>query len=689
MSALALTFRIYRKDQLLREETLRQGVIKLGKVPSAHLRLDDDSVSRMHAIIEVDTAGRVHLIDLGSTRGTFVNGQKIDKARLETGDELTIGDLRIEVAFAKAVPELKAVPPAIPVVAKSRPLFTQVFDDEPAGAKAIEVAAMLGDSVVGVKHCMNPKSGQLSKQTLGMFGIGAASLLAAAVSFGVSVHTSAENKAGLQRTIAEHRPAYSFRPEVLSPAWDLTAFGGFALGMSTVIAGLARARSEKRSPSYRIGTGPDVDAAVAVDRASFPLVAPSANGDDFVFNYGAGIDGELLLDGTATSLADLIATGKAKPSPVVAGALELPIPPRAKIRAKAGQTTFMVSAVAEPRHQAAPLFDHLEARTLKYFAGALAFHLGVILIANTIPSDDTSAAIDIADEMRLENKTSQTVKDDLPPDQQPEDHGEGTGETGVAAKAMKLDEGQAGDHDSNDTNKHLAVKDMKTTPQITREEAIHDAQIAGILGSLSSPEHNFNALVDETGLSSGFDDATFYGNLYGADAGTAHGEFGGGLIGFGRGGGCPAGGDCGLIGNGGRYNTIGSGRHAGGGWGGLGGDGLKMKKHEARIPVDWHGTASIVGGLDRAIIKRYIKMNIEKISYCYEHELIARPNLEGSVNIVFFISPNGVVTSASGKGFDTTVDDCVAGVISRIEFPKPQDGGGVNVTYPFTFHATK
>ncbi|MFT3694286.1 MAG: FHA domain-containing protein [Kofleriaceae bacterium] len=122
MSALALTFRIYRKDQLVREETLRQGVIKLGKVASAHLRLDDESVSRMHAIIEVDTAGRVHVIDLGSTRGTFVNGQKINKARLETGDEMMIGDLRIEVAFAKATaPELKAVPPAIPVVAKLAP----------------------------------------------------------------------------------------------------------------------------------------------------------------------------------------------------------------------------------------------------------------------------------------------------------------------------------------------------------------------------------------------------------------------------------------------------------------------------------------------------------------------------------------------------------------------------------------
>ncbi|MFT3694285.1 MAG: AgmX/PglI C-terminal domain-containing protein [Kofleriaceae bacterium] len=550
---------------------------------------------------------------------------------------------------------------------------------------------MLGDSVVDVKHCMNPKSGTLSKQTLGMFGIGAASLLTAAISFGVSVHTAAENKAGLQRTIAEHRPAYSYRPEVLSQGWDFAAFGGFALGMSTLIAGLARARSEKRNPAYTIGTAPNVQCAVEdAPAASFPLVAPSADGEDFVFNYGAGIEGELMLDGTSTSLADLVATGRAKPSMAIAGALELPIPSRAKIRAKAGQTTFMVSAVAQPREQPVALFDRLEARTLKYFAGALAFHMAVIAIANTIPSDDSSVNIDVGDTAMIDNKFIDSAKEDMPPEPDPDaENGTSSASSGVDAKKMKLDEGQAGDHDSTDTNKHLAVKDMKTPPQITREEAIHSAQVAGILGSLSSPDRNFNALVDETGISSGFDNVTFYGNLYGADAGTAHGEFGGGLIGFGRGGGCVDAGECGLIGGGGRFNTIGNGKHAGQGWG-PGGTGIgRMPNHVAQIPVSWHGTATIVGGLDKAIIKRYIKMNIEKISYCYEHELIARPNLEGSVNISFFISPTGAVTSAGGKGFDSVVDDCVAGVIQRIEFPKPSDGGGVNVTYPFTFHATK
>ncbi|HET9624737.1 MAG TPA: FHA domain-containing protein, partial [Kofleriaceae bacterium] len=94
-----LTFRIFKGDQLLREERLSLSVIKLGKVPSAHLKLDDETVSRMHAIIEVNGPGDVSIIDLGSTKGTFVNGQKVNKAKLQSGDTIMVGETRIELAI--------------------------------------------------------------------------------------------------------------------------------------------------------------------------------------------------------------------------------------------------------------------------------------------------------------------------------------------------------------------------------------------------------------------------------------------------------------------------------------------------------------------------------------------------------------------------------------------------------------
>src|SRR5580704_3807655 len=95
-----LTFRIFKGDQLIREERLSLSVIKLGKVPSAHLKLDDETVSRMHAIIEVNGPGDVSIIDLGSTKGTFVNGQKDNKAKLQSGDVIVVGETRIELSIA-------------------------------------------------------------------------------------------------------------------------------------------------------------------------------------------------------------------------------------------------------------------------------------------------------------------------------------------------------------------------------------------------------------------------------------------------------------------------------------------------------------------------------------------------------------------------------------------------------------
>src|SRR5688572_7005171 len=96
---IPLTFKIFKGDQLLRTETLSQPVIKVGKLSSSHLRLDDETVSRMHAVIEVTGPSDISIIDLGSTKGTFVNGQKVNKAKLQSGDTVTLGDTRIEVAI--------------------------------------------------------------------------------------------------------------------------------------------------------------------------------------------------------------------------------------------------------------------------------------------------------------------------------------------------------------------------------------------------------------------------------------------------------------------------------------------------------------------------------------------------------------------------------------------------------------
>ena len=44
--------------------------------------------------------------------------------------------------------------------------------------------------------------------------------------------------------------------------------------------------------------------------------------------------------------------------------------------------------------------------------------------------------------------------------------------------------------------------------------------------------------------------------------------------------------------------------------------------------------------------------------------------------------------TANGSGMDDEVARCVATVVKQIKFPRPTNGGPVQVNYPFNFHAT-
>ena len=65
-------------------------VTLLGRGTDCDLRLVDPGVSRHHAELRVEDSDVV-VVDLGSTNGTFVNGQPIRRAPLSDGSRVTIG----------------------------------------------------------------------------------------------------------------------------------------------------------------------------------------------------------------------------------------------------------------------------------------------------------------------------------------------------------------------------------------------------------------------------------------------------------------------------------------------------------------------------------------------------------------------------------------------------------------------
>ena len=135
------------------------------------------------------------------------------------------------------------------------------------------------------------------------------------------------------------------------------------------------------------------------------------------------------------------------------------------------------------------------------------------------------------------------------------------------------------------------------------------------------------------------------------------------------------------------YGTIGNGHGAGSEYGlGGNGGGPGHGRHSVTIPQPVIGNPT-GGGLDKEIIRRYIKRNASKLQYCFEKQLLAKPGIQGEIQAQFMIMPDGSVKSSMAKGFDSEVASCVGEVIGAIEFPKPSDGGVVQVNYPLTFHA--
>jgi hypothetical protein len=65
-------------------------LVILGRGTDCDLRLVDPGVSRHHAEIRVED-GDVVLVDLGSTNGTFVNGQPVRRIALADGTRVTLG----------------------------------------------------------------------------------------------------------------------------------------------------------------------------------------------------------------------------------------------------------------------------------------------------------------------------------------------------------------------------------------------------------------------------------------------------------------------------------------------------------------------------------------------------------------------------------------------------------------------
>jgi hypothetical protein len=84
----------FADDERVRVVPLQDGWTRIGRSLSAHVRFDDPTVSRRHALLYRDEGG-ARILDDRSLNGVFKNGERVELEELEDGDEIGIGRFRI------------------------------------------------------------------------------------------------------------------------------------------------------------------------------------------------------------------------------------------------------------------------------------------------------------------------------------------------------------------------------------------------------------------------------------------------------------------------------------------------------------------------------------------------------------------------------------------------------------------
>ena len=124
----------------------------------------------------------------------------------------------------------------------------------------------------------------------------------------------------------------------------------------------------------------------------------------------------------------------------------------------------------------------------------------------------------------------------------------------------------------------------------------------------------------------------------------------------------------------------------GGGMGVKAGLGKKGAKRVGKIKV---GSGATRGFCAKGHIKSVVRRRAGAIRACYEKRLQLKPNLKGKLQVRWTIALDGKTTSVSVTSNtlgDSKVSNCVARVLRRMRFRKPE-GGICVVQWPFVFNS--
>ena len=723
---VALTFALYQGDQLVRRDTIAQDIVKVGKDPRSHLRVDDELASRMHAVIEVAGPNDITLIDLGNEPGTMVNGQRVNKCKVRPGDQIQIGSTMIHLESAELATAVAAAPPPAPT----------------AGA----TAAMPAMSTAAASSVVPPPAPQATS-----LGIGAVPPPPANIGANPFAPTTPSAPPPPNPYAAQSAPP---PPPPPNPFAQANPFAAVASPFAAVANPFVASASEQGGNPYAINapggsdfdpsqpytfslmkSGPEVHpdevethaAAIEVivkwdqntlhvqhssppksfyvgEEASdyfipseqlgttrAPIVVARGGGATLIMLPRSSGTVEVPGQGTFT-FEDLISSGRARSSSEMSGAHEYDLPTNAKAKMNLeGGLTFEVSNVNAGKSPPVGAFSSFEPAAYMFIGLSFLLHIGIVAsMAFFMPKmgNDDAEAID-RDQLllmqKMLNAAAEREEEQKETEQQPDQADQKEGGTGTRAKG---EEGSMGNPNTKDTNKRYGVQGPQDNadPHIARQAALKEAQEFGMIGLINvGAGGDPNAPTAPWGRddSLGNDPLSARGNMWGDAIGDAFGAGGLGLSGVGEGGGGHGEG-IGL----GNVGTLGHGAGTGTGQGFGNGHGRLTGAHQTKAPTLRQGATQVNGRLPPEVIQRIVRQNFGRFRLCYENGLRDNPTLSGRVSVKFVIDRSGAVSTAQDGGSelpDQGVISCVVRGFGNLSFPQPE-GGIVTVVYPIIFN---
>lgn len=657
------------KGKVVQEYFFAQEKIVVGRIMSADLKIEDDSISRVHALIEILPA-KITITDLASTHGTFVNGQKTLSGELKAGQELRIGKVRVMIkdgALEKVPEEFRQsymATTATPPLGTPAPR-TPTPPGVPARAAAPTVAEQPTRSTAG-GHATRTTGGHAAHKK------------------------TTKGDAGTPVPTPKKPPSYkereSFTQEIVKKHAHVIG-GGQCLEMTVYWHETVLDDSVYRTgTTVTIGEGGKNDFMIPMGHItpadSFDFVEVDEGGATLLLH--PDMTGRLRLKDQMHDMKELHKI----PGVNTRGALySVRMGRKDFAKITVGTLTFFMIFVPEPPPiPPLPFFEpDPRFRRIAVAILLLLLFLGIIMrvFFNEYKPTLESAPENIRQAMINPNRERPQIFARKARVTQ-EGGNEGEGAKGEGA------EGKRGEQTAKQKEGMTNIPKMpgpKKPPGGARKAAakqkeITDKQVAknsGILGLLGGKLGKQFGKIAGPGSGGGGNDP--FGKLMlglsgpGAGTGSGYGT-GTGLKGTGSGGGGTAAGIGGL-----GLKGTGTGRQ---GYG----SGSIPGKGEASI-----GTVAenvqVLGSLDKSVIEAVVRRHLAEIRYCYEAELQRYAGLKGKVVTGWTIGADGHVTEAhiveSSMG-NQAVDNCVRTTVKRWQFPSPQGGGIVLVkSYPFIF----